>query len=236
MDILIPLGFGSRWQNNELRFCLRSIEKHLKGYDKVFIIGEKPEWISHIIHIPCDDNPNGNKIAHNIFRKIIAGCNDERLSDDFIFFSDDHYLLTDFEASEFPYYHRGNIQPPQPEVNMPQHVQMWNTVDHLKRAGATYLDFNIHCPIVYNKQKFISTFSGIVWPQHGYGIKSMYCNLNGITGSEYSDLKFSVPLMRQSIYQALEERTFFSIGNRCLKGEMKEILQELYPNKSKYEG
>jgi hypothetical protein len=52
----------------------------------------------------------------------------------------------------------------------------------------------------------------------------------------YGDFKFSEPAMKESIYIALENRSWFSVGDKCLKsGAMQEVLQELYSIKSKYE-
>ena len=48
IDVVIPLGTGSRWQDNELRYCLRSIEKNLSGVNEVVIVGEKPKWLTNV--------------------------------------------------------------------------------------------------------------------------------------------------------------------------------------------
>src|SRR4051812_35587008 len=109
MDILIPLGRGSSWQNNELRYALRSVEKHLSGYDNIFIVGEKPDWIQNITHIPFEDKPGYGNRDRNIFNKILAGIKDERLSYEFMFMSDDHFFTADFSATRFPYYYRCNL-------------------------------------------------------------------------------------------------------------------------------
>lgn len=240
IDCLIPLGTGSRHQDFELRMCLRSIEKHLKGVGNVFLVGEKPDWVQNVIHIPAKDNPNNWNRARNIYDKILFGIRYDysdfyehiSLSDNFLFMNDDHYLLNDYEAGEFPYYHRGSIRGMDYGNNRPQVMQMDNTDRLFVRS---IKDFDIHCPIIYNKEKFPkSSFNK--WPEHGYGIKSMYCAVNQIEGEEMADLKFKEPLMKESIYRALEGRDWFSIGDKCLKsGAMKEVLETIYPDKSKYE-
>jgi hypothetical protein len=49
MKILIPLGTGSCWDdNNELRYCLRSIEQNLKGSYEIEIYGDAPEWVTNV--------------------------------------------------------------------------------------------------------------------------------------------------------------------------------------------
>src|SRR5436190_6206687 len=77
IDVLIPLGKGSRHDNLELKYCLRSIEKHLTGIKNVWIVGQKPGWIDYnlVVHVPYQDNPNNWMRANNIYNKILNGCN-----------------------------------------------------------------------------------------------------------------------------------------------------------------
>lgn len=275
-DILIPLGTGSRHQDFELRMCLRSIEKHLTGYGNIFIVGDKPDWIQNVIHIPAKDNPNNWNRARNIYDKIMTGINysikiikdvDLRevsltatgfeagynikedqiieLSDNFLFMNDDHYLLTDYEAGEFPYYHRYEFNLPELHNggNMPQYKQTLNTFKYGfdKYGFADGYDFDVHCPILFNKKIFKDVFRVLPerWPEHGFLIKSYYANY-GVDTSNWvpcEDLKFSEPLMKESIYQALEGRNWYSVGDRVLKdgSGMKEVLLELYDKPSIYE-
>ena len=44
MDILYVVGTGSKWDNNELRYSLRSIDKYGINIDRVFIVGTKPDF------------------------------------------------------------------------------------------------------------------------------------------------------------------------------------------------
>lgn len=71
MDVVIPLGSGSRWQDNELRFCLRAVEKHLKGYDRIYIVGRKPDWIQNIEFIPYVE---AHTRERNIMEKVRRAC------------------------------------------------------------------------------------------------------------------------------------------------------------------
>lgn len=256
-DVLIPLGQGSRHDNLELRYCLRSIEKHLTGVGNVWIVGERPEWLCNVVHVPCQDNPNNWNRAWNIWRKIMAGINAQTaqithdiilgqyhepvvLSDNFLFMNDDHFLLSNSWADTFPCYHRGSIDTLFMRDNIPQYKQMYNTLEVLKKEmpGRQHNDFDVHCPMRMHKGLFKKVFEKFTkWPEYGYGIKSMYGNLSyEARTQEIDDLKFREPLMAESIYRVLEDRPWFSIGDRCLKsGDMKRVLSELYPNKSKWE-
>lgn len=238
MDILIPLGKGSRWQDNELRYCLRSVEKHLSGYGRIFIVGELPLWLTGVVHIPCNDVPGHWNRDKNIYSKIIAGCDDDRLSDDFLFMNDDHFLLKDIVIGDFPFFHQGLLEDKIDRMNsaIPYRKVLKNTVEYLKRYGFESFDFDIHCPIIYNRVLFKNMLPvNWDWPPYGYSIKSMYCNINTISGIESVDLKVSDKSERGTIYNSLKERSFFSIGDKCLHGDMKQVLEEIYPKNSKYE-
>lgn len=106
VDIVIPLGVGSLWQDNELRFCLRSISKYLTDYGQIFIIGDCPDFIQNIIHIPATDSIFRKDKDRNIFNKLMIACEQNEISESFLFMNDDHYLLSDLVASEIPYYYR----------------------------------------------------------------------------------------------------------------------------------
>src|SRR5690349_20419873 len=107
IDVVYPLGKGSRWKNNEIKYSLRSVEKHLQNYGKVFVIGEKPNFLANVNHIPAEDKhpiPDSN-----IFEKLKTACETKEISDTFLFFNDDHYLLEDFDAEKFPYFYHGTM-------------------------------------------------------------------------------------------------------------------------------
>jgi hypothetical protein len=38
IDVVIPLGWGSIWDNQEIKYSLRSFERHLKGIRNIFVV------------------------------------------------------------------------------------------------------------------------------------------------------------------------------------------------------
>lgn len=233
-SIVIPLGNGSRWNDTELRYCLRSITKHLTGYGNIFIIGEKPEWLRNIVHIPCPDY--SDKTYHkerNIFEKIMAACRDERVTDDFLFMNDDHYMLQNFEAEQFPYYCQGWLSEFMTVTDYKYTVS--NTLDLYREINDVY--FDIHCPLIYNKKMFVDILNPLDWSKNfGYCIKSVYCNnVNELRAIEYPDLKINEVYSSDQIRKLIAGRPWFSIGDKAREGGLLRVLNELYPNKSIYE-
>ena len=115
-DVIYVLGTGSRWHNNEIRFSLRSLEKNLMGFRRVFVVGECPGFLQNVIHIPATDifNPQVNADG-NIINKVLTACADERISDDFLFINDDHLVLKPIAVSEVPPLHKGDMTTFNPE-------------------------------------------------------------------------------------------------------------------------
>lgn len=235
-SVVIPLGRGSRWNDTELRFCLRSIEKHLSNYGDIFLIGEKPDWVQNIIHIPIEESGLNYHKEMNIFNKIMAALYDPRVTDEFYFTNDDHFLLTNYFADSFPYYYSGLLSEQENRIDM-----YGNTVRQtLQYLGDHYAltpfpNFDTHCPIRYTKTDFIKLkVAGwsIPW---SYCIKTMYCVNSGITGEYCPDLKINEPVTEEMIWKKLENRFFFSIGDIARGDALRSVLLKLYPSKSKYE-
>jgi len=230
-DICIPLNNRSTVRNLELRYCLRSIEKHLSGVGNIFIIGHCPDWVQNVIHIPADEDPRNRFRDRNIMSKMMIACKDERVSDDFLMVHDDHFLLSDYEASKFPYYHMGPMN-----EGEGQYGDTKQNTKSLLSFAESFNNYDCHCPIVFNKEKFMRSVTLADWSKwYGYCLKTLYCVMNGIEGEYMEDIKIRMPLEREGVEGLIAGRKWFSIGDRCFSTGMKEVLQTLYPNPSKYE-
>lgn len=232
-SIVIPLGNGSHWNNTELRFALRSVEKHLSGHGDIFIVGEKPEWLRNVVHIPFDEGfaPQSHEKERNIFNKIMAACGDERVSDSFLFMNDDHFLLTGYQADHFPLYYQGRIGEFLTVTDYKHTV--YNTVKAVTSDNPVYTD--VHCPIIYNKEKF-RALSRYDWSvKFGYCIKTLYCHHWGQVFTKCTDLKINEPCPYDKLWELTRGRHWFSIGDQAQEGELLQLLKEFYPHKSIYE-
>jgi len=92
---LYVLGIGSRWQNNELRYSLRSLDAFCPMPKHIYIAGERPEFINWgrsdgITHIPLPEI-GGSKVQH-VGRKLIGAMPYLR-ERDFVLMNDD-FILT----------------------------------------------------------------------------------------------------------------------------------------------
>lgn len=239
IDVMYILGTGSKWKNNEIRYSLRSLEKHLKEYRNIYIVGERPDFLDYSIikHIPAREKPVEKQ--RRIGEKILAGIKGiPDLSANFLFFNDDHFLLDDFKAFRFPYYYKYDLKQSYivRKQNDPYYHSLKNTHDILSKNNLSTKNFDIHCPIMYNKYFFKAMMDDAKWPNDfGFVLKSLYCNTLSVIGEEMMDCKLYIPMDVGQIKKMIHRKKFFSIGDKAINKYLEEVLEELYPKKSKFE-
>lgn len=117
MDILYLVGNNTICDFVDLRFSLRSLEKYGKNVGKVYICGYIPSFISdNVIKIPFDILPANNlqEKAKNIFRQVIYAVQNSDIGKnndgEFLISMDDHYLLSDVDFANYPYYCKNYVK------------------------------------------------------------------------------------------------------------------------------
>lgn len=240
IDVVYVLGKGSKWRNNEIRFSLRALEKNLKGIRKVWIVGEKPEFVKNIIHIPHPDELGINNADGNIIRKVLRVCQEESLSENFLFINDDHLIMKPVVASEIPPYRKMDMALLKDEYFQDNswRGRLWRTKNILLKKGFTAFHFDCHVPIVFNKKLFPEVISRFDYEKDtGYTIKSLYGNVIHPDGPELKGQKVIVfrPYVLQDIKDRVRNRTFIAFNDAGLKVALKQWLYGQFPKPSKYE-
>lgn len=226
MDIVIPF-WNDRHKDTELKYALRSIEKYLTGFGNIWVIGEKTALNTKFL--PCQ-NISGRK-EFSIAEKILVACKCDRISDPFIMWHDDHFLLKPLDVSEIKYWYDGTLEEVKknPTSKSGYKTAIKNTIE----AGCGK-NFDIHTPIIFKKERFIERVTKADWqPNKEFCVKSLYCN--GFEGYQMTDLKINTPAYQPFLIKKIHDRLFFSTGPLGLQPEMIELLNELYPVPSKYE-
>ncbi len=230
MDIVIPYIHSSK---DELRYCLRSIEKFARfEISKIWIIGDRTPTLQNVNQVITENA--GKSRDHKIFSKIAAACRIREVSDDFVMFNDDHFLLR--EIDRIPYWYDGTVE----EIAAYRRYRdgytkaLQNTHRYLISYGLPTRYFDVHTPIVYNKEKFLK-LEDMDWEvAYGYTIKSLYCNMNKISGEYLPDCKLNVDEGTDQMRRKLQGRPVFSVGDGSFPNSGR-LLKELYPDKSKWE-
>lgn len=235
MTILYPIGTGSVWNNNELRFSLRSLE-FVKDLDSIFVVGSDPHFLSEqVTFIPTNhkfDNP-----ARGIFENLLAACLDERLPDRFLYCTDDLFFTAETEISNYPFYHLGEIKDKLKNCSSEYYHHLFATQEALKKRGLPTLNFDGHYPMIVEKSKVVELAFMYDWNrQHGFTFKSLYCNTFGISGEFRPDCKVNSPHSFDWWLNYASQRECFSIGDLALhEGGLVQFFNELFPKLSKFE-
>jgi len=162
MNLVYLLGTGSVWTDNEIRFSLRSVEKHVLDLEKVFIVGECPAWLKNVIHISCEDpTPVPWRNAHF---KITRACQDERINEEFLLMNDDFFFFQDIQAKNYPYYFKSQLN----KLKL-------QTAFYLKLNQRPTKNFQIHCPIRIDPGEFLKLPEIPTAPRH-WSYRSFYAN------------------------------------------------------------
>lgn len=102
-DIIIPLGSGSKSDNDELRILLRSLEANAIGLGRIIVVSDcAPSWLdrSRVTVLKMGDAHAHNKDA-NLIDKTIAAIREFNL-DSFCWFADDNVLMQPLCLSDIP--------------------------------------------------------------------------------------------------------------------------------------
>lgn len=174
--------------SNEIKYSLRTLSCLKHG--RVFICGGLPSYINKnkVTHIKAKDSKN-NKLL-NAIDKIKEICNTKEVSDDFILMNDDFFFLKPVDNVKI--YYNGTLD----------HMEK----THISKAGYYYkairltlktlrdrgiknpLNYEVHYPIVFNKEKFLEVMSTIN-PEYPILFRSFYCNMLGVPGEDRNDVK-----------------------------------------------
>lgn len=233
IDAVIPMNQQSVWNNNELRFTLRSFEQTMP-IRNVYLIGTKPLFIKNVIHLPFRDK--SMYAATNICEKLKYACVQEEISEMFIYANDDHYLLPGFDIGAA--YYDGDMEQQlrdHPDILYKKTIR--NTLEYLLSMPGEpmYKNFDIHTPILLSKKSFLAAMAQINWSRPwGYCIKSMYGNIYGLPGVAALDGKVRGARTYDYLRGFIKDKVCLSSGN-VINEDFKRLLTELYPNKSKYE-
>jgi hypothetical protein len=222
MDILYILGTGSTWQDNEIRYSLRGIEKNVLDFENVFVVGEKPKWLKNIIHIPASDSYNSK--GPNSFSKIKLACEDKRLSNDFLLMNDDFFIFKKISAENYPFYYKG-ITPSFHSVNFAK----------VLKNVKNFYNFENHRPFHFKKD-LLNYILPIKKLCPSNPIRSLYGNYYSLRGIFSKDLNL-MPLAIKSDYdKMLGDRTDISIFSETAKSSVfREWIKEKLPEKSIFE-
>jgi radical SAM superfamily enzyme YgiQ (UPF0313 family) len=242
LDVVYVLGTGSNWDDNELRYSLRSLERNLSGLRSVYIVGHKPEWVQNVVHIPAED-PYGRNKDGNMIHKLLVACERDELSDVFISISDDQLLLSPLHAGQLrPYFEDTLHDKPLGWFERSDWRKRYskNAVEILKRElgeEKRLFCYNSHIPCLMHKLEFAAIMRRYDYPTTPLSLKTLYYNLVLRTHKPIRNLRAQVmkPLSMEQIHERCPGKTYLSYRDEGLNEALKRFLAVSFPVPSQYE-
>ena len=218
MDVVI-LNTDEGWPDT-LRYCIRSIEQYCE-YDSLYVVGYLPDYLD-CNHIPqTNEWPIAQIDGTDKLRKAVEH---PEISDEFILFHDDMYLLESYQPTQ---YHHGWLS------------DKYDNLGDCKRKNCIritlkYLgqgrNYELHFPMPMIKSEVQEMLSTYRW-KYGIVYYSLYANLyDSFAKEDRKDCK----IMHQKVTESDIK------GQRCFSTQsegnhLKELMETIYPKPSVYE-
>lgn len=234
LDLLYILGKGSQWEDNELRYSLRSVEECLP-HARVFIVGEYPTWLRGVHHIDAADRyetPLANSI-HKVERAVRAVPTLHRWA----IMNDDFFFLHRFE--KLPLYHRGTLRDAINEHPTKKNYYFdglcWARAVLQRHGIAEPMNYGLHFPMVFERERVEAVLQLFGGSGSSYHFRTMYGNIHRLGGEFVPQVRGRCPL-KLTKWENPEGAPFFSTDNKVvLKPEARTFFAERYPFPSRYE-
>lgn len=241
VDVVYAIGNGSQWNNNELRYSLRALEKNFPELGQVFIVGEKPDWMTGVVHIPMTDSFSLK--GSNIIGKVLAACQNG-ISEHFVRCSDDEVLLLPTRYHELVPLHNGDMKAyPDSfwEVGGKwRQKYLRNTMKWLAENQYHAYNFDTHTPKAFNRNKFIEITSKAPWQTDTLAIDSLVINASGDTfnSRKINGDKLTVENGDHDIEWIRENmngKRYLGYNDAGLAAGIKDLLPDMFPEPSRFE-
>lgn len=172
-------------KNEELKYSLRSVEKNFP-HRNVWFIGGCPKGLFPDKQLKVRQNHSTKwENTNDLLR---AACMCDEISNNFILFNDDFFVLK--PVREVPYYYEGSIRHRIGQLKGYQHSEYREKMEGCRNMllvrGYDEKNFAVHMPMIINKEKMLACMKrfpvGLMW-------RSLYGNFIGVEGTPTKDQK-----------------------------------------------
>lgn len=236
IDVLYIMGRDSLYNNEELKYSLRSLEKNGQGVGKVYIAGFCPDFVNRdeVVWVDVQDvsNPRFNHWwkVYNTFKS------HPEMTKEVVLMYDDIFITKPTNLVKYPYYYSGVLRAATRENRY--HLAKEKSYHFLNSIGESVLDFENHCPIRYNRSKFVKMediFDGLENDVIGLSVRSVFANMYAKREEmkKQDDLKIREPVT--DIEEVIKGHDYFSISANRFDGQVLKWLQDNFKEKSRFE-
>jgi Stealth protein CR2, conserved region 2 len=251
-------------QDFELRYSLRSIERHAPYVRKIWIFGDRPAFMSDdtsvIEHIAEDYTAHilgANPPIRNMFLRMVLSSFIPDLTFEYLYFSDDYFLLRDYpidDARKDRFFEDLTVETGRPRGTGLWKESFWRTRDLLVRRGYSAYNFESHVPICLTKKRVLDAyleFRDFVTEDRDYGMMGISAVLNHAIKHETGAARRPLialqeeksrggfwgmqPNSHEAILAEAENKMFFNFNDRAFGPLISCFLQDRFPNRSRFE-
>lgn len=246
MDIVYVIGRGSRYDNLELRWSLRSITKFGTNIGNVIVVGFPPDWLSdRVIKVSVKDKYSYKH--SNILRCLEEVVDKKIVSGDFLYSSDDHFYVKQTDFNHYPYYikslHLRTLVPIGDRYKK-YHTSLKDTGELLRRHNLPDANYAQHANTHMNAD-VINEYRNLIYESYAmpYGAEPTSLLMNAwqtkpnAPSCEYrQDIKISMVENLRDFLTRIGQRECFSVGDGIFEHKhIMQYLKNLYSEKSPYE-
>ena len=257
IDALYVFAQGAHG-DRELLHSLRSLERAAPWVRKVWIFGDRPEWLaddtSVVEHVPHEYMARLSRWKlplRNHFLMLFLGSLIPGLSEEFLALSDDFILLAPLTPEQLC---RVRVLEDLAKVkNRGKGLfkdALWRTFDTLRRLGYGGLNFETHVPQFYTRQRVWEAFCDLqdyVSEDRYFGLLAHTAILNHAVRHEpLADLVwlheegrkagfYGQPPAADEVRRQCEGKWFLNFDDKAWGPGIEEFLRERFPEPSKFE-
>lgn len=225
MDIVCPCRPGD--VNEELRLAIRSWQTNLT-FDRIWIVGHKPSWLTNVEFIPGNRCTSGHA---NVYDNIRLASEHPDISDHFLAMNDDFFVTA--PVIDIKTFYRCTLDE---HLNIPRVKRGGWWKDSLETTRvclqahgiAEPLSYELHVPLPVDKAAMAQTLEQFqyVTPDNPPQWRTLYGAMNHIGGKQRADVKAYHGGTIGQPHHSTTPRSFPAYADE---------LAEMFPEPSRYE-
>lgn len=255
MDILY-LFRHSAAGDFEIRHSLRSVQKYLPYIRKIWILGDRPRFLSddtsvieHVPHGYVAGIASYRLPLRNLFLLTFLGSLIPKLNHEFLVCGDDYFMLDHVSEEEMREDRvLENLDELKSRGRGIWKDALWRTYDLLKRLDYPCYNFETHCPAYMTKTRVLEAFCAFrdfVTEDYLYGplaftsIQNHACKYGAVKLAFMSPdnprAGFYAPSDYNAIRAGCDGKKFLNFDDAGFNDDMRRYLKERFPEPSVFE-
>lgn len=234
IDILYIKGKKTPNDDLEMKYSLRSLERYVVDYGRIFITGECPEYIDQTKVIYTPEKDIGTPMI-NHWWKVKQTIEKTDIGTEFILMYDDIFFITVQGLINMPAYCRGKLGE-QRTGSIGYQKCLQETKKWLIDKGYRYQDFELHTPFKYDRNLFLALdciYEPIKDSELGMAVRSIYGNMFYFNYEMRPDVK--IRSSKDRVEDIPVKNRCVSVSDTAFKYNVQPWCESHFQTKSRWE-